>query len=285
MKFRQFVPALNARIRQNAANSIGTPYGADNAEAMFTLAEEMHASNRRPFYRVYPGVVAAMLRLGLEKIDISNVHPPVNGLALEFAEGHFLRVGHLEIAGLMIAELGKKILFIEFVHSDGNRGQCKFSRVHQSILNGLQDNPEIERNLLTQIMQIALGVCMIPHSDTDLLKPLVLNRDKEKFAATGDVKFVDRAKRNGVHGWELGRDIPTPEEMETLRQQHGEPGRKSPHWRMGHFAIRHTGEGRSVPVIRWINETFVNKDLWNKVPHGYHDDDESGASEESRQDQ
>ena len=278
MRFRQFVPFLNARVRQNVANSMGTPYEADEDEAALTLAEEIHASNRRPFYRVYPGVTAAMLRLGIEKIDISNVHPPVNGLALEFAEGYFIRAGHLEIANLMIAELGEEILFIEFVHSDGNRGQCKFSRVHQSILNGLRNKPEVERNLLTQIMQIAFGVCMIPMTDTDLIKPLVLNRDKEKFEATGDMKFVDRAKRNGVHGWELGRDIPTPEEMETLRQQRGEPGRKSPHWRMGHFAIRHTGEGRSVPVVRWIREAFVNKDLWKEVPHGYYGNESEDAS-------
>ncbi|MCL2709266.1 MAG: hypothetical protein FWE95_00160 [Planctomycetaceae bacterium] len=58
--------------------------------------------------------------------------------------------------------------------------------------------------------------------------------------------------------------------MKALRQQHGEPGRKSPHWRMGHFAIRHTGAGRSIPVIRWIKETFDNKDLWKEVPTGYH---------------
>jgi len=277
MRFRQFVPFLNARVRQNVANSMGTPYEADEDEAALTLAEEIHASNRRPFYRVYPGVTAAMLRLGIEKIDISNIHPPVNGLALEFAEGYFIRAGHLEIADLMIAELDEEILFIEFVHSDGNRGQCKFSRVHQSILNGLQGKPEVERNLLTQIMQIAFGICMIPQSDTDLIKPLVLNRDKEKFEATGDVKFIERARRNGVNGWELGRDVPTPEEMEAFRKQAGESGRKSPHWRTGYFAIRHTGEGRSVPVIRWIREAFVNKDLWKTVPHGYYGNESEDA--------
>ncbi|MDR0328626.1 MAG: hypothetical protein LBI05_10065 [Planctomycetaceae bacterium] len=63
--------------------------------------------------------------------------------------------------------------------------------------------------------------------------------------------------------------------METFRQQRGEPGRKSPHWRMGHFAIRHTGEGRSVPVVHWIKESFINKDLLKEVPTGYHGCDET----------
>jgi len=50
------------------------------------LQGEIHAFRRRPFYRVYPGVTAETLRIDIGKIDISKVHPPVNGLALEFAE-------------------------------------------------------------------------------------------------------------------------------------------------------------------------------------------------------
>ena len=100
------------------------------------------------------------------------------------------------------------------------------------------------------------------------------NRDKEKFDSTGNVKFIERARRNGVHGWAVGRDIPTLEEMEALRQQ-GESGRKSPHWRMGHFAIRRTGEGRANSTVVWIKESFVNKNLLQEMPHGYHDKEQA----------
>ena len=274
MKFRQYVPALDSKTRLKIANAHNMPHLVDDQMAAFTSAQDIHASHQRPFYRVYPGVMTAMLRVGIEKINISQIRLPINGLALEFAEGYFLRVASIEIASLMAAEFGDNVLFIEFVHSDdrgGNkRGSFKFPRNHQSILEWLPTILPLERDLMTQIMQIVFGVCIIPQADASLIKPLVLNRDKEKFAATGDPKYIDRAKRNGVHGWELGRDIPTPEEMETLREQHGEPGRKSPHWRMGHFAIRHTGEGRSIPILCWINETFVNKDLWKEVPTGYY---------------
>jgi len=274
MKFRQYVPALDSKTRLKIANAHNMPHLVDDQMAAFTSAQDIHASHQRPFYRVYPGVMTAMLRVGIEKINISQIRLPINGLALEFAEGYFLRIAPTEIASLLVAEFGDEVLFIEFVHSDdrgGNkRGSFKFPRNHQSILEWLPTILPLERDLMTQIMQIVFGVCIIPQADASLIKPLVLNRDKEKFAATGDPKYIDRAKRNGVHGWELGRDIPTPEEMETLREQHGEPGRKSPHWRMGHFAIRHTGEGRSIPILCWINETFVNKDLWKEVPTGYY---------------
>lgn len=269
MKFRQFVPTMSANVRQNIANANGTPRQADQSTAALAVAEEIHASNRRPFYHVYPGVTAAMLRLGIERIDISHVHPPVNGLAMEFAEGHFIRSGDYEIAALMVADFGN-VLFIEFIHADGNSGSFKFPREHQSLLDWLETIPESSRDLLTKIMQIVFGVCMIPQSDADLVKPLILNRDKDKYEATGDQKYIERARRNGKNGWEIGRDIPTPEEMEAMRAESGEPGRKSPHWRMGHFAFRYIGEGRSERVLRWIRETFVNKDLWKEVPHGYH---------------
>jgi hypothetical protein len=266
---------MNAKTRLNMirAHEI-IPHQVDDQMAAFTVAYEMHADNRRPFYRVYPGIMTALLRLGIEKIDISQIRLPINGLALEFAEGHFLRVNQFEISNLLAAEFDEEVLFIEFVHSDdrdGNkRGSLKFPRHHQSVLDWLETKPPVERDLLTQIMQIVFGVCMIPNSDSDLIKPLVLNRDKEKFESTGDMKYIERARRNGVNGWDVGRDVPTPEEMEILRQQAGEHGRKSPHWRTGYFAIRHTGEGRSVPMIRWIRETFVNKDLWKDVPQGYY---------------
>jgi hypothetical protein len=275
MKFQQYAPVMNVRVRTNIINAEGTPYAEDGQTVALAYAEEMYTSNRRPFYRVYPGVAMAMLRLGIEKIDISHVNLPVNGLALEFAEGHFLHAGHLEIVNLLVVEFDKEVLFIEFVHADGKHGHFMFSRKNPSILDWLSTIPQVERSLTTQIMQIVFGVCMIPVEDSDLIKPLVLNKDKEKFESTGDMKYVERARRRGINGWEVGRDIPTPEEMEAIRQQGGEPGRKSPHWRTGYFAIRHTGEGRSVPVIRWIRETFVNKDIWKEVPTGYHGSSET----------
>jgi len=268
---------MDSRTRQRIMDACSTsPHQVDDEMANFTVAYEIHAMNRRPFYRVFPGVTSAMLRLGIEKIDISGVRPPINGLALEFAEGHFLGGGHLDITGMLIVDV-KDSLIVEFVYTDNQRGYFKFPRDHQTVLDRVKSMPPVEQNLATQAMQIAFGVCMISQSDTDLIKPLVLNRDKEKFDATGDIKFIDRARRRGVHGWEIGRDIPTPEEMEALRQQ-GEAGRKSPHWRIGHFAIRHTGEGRSVPVVRWIKETFINKNLLTEMPHGYYGEEKAGDS-------
>ena len=280
MKFRQFVPEYNATNRE----AIGNQQYHETEEEIVLLqqvtAEEDFIRNRRPFYRLYPGITEALTKLGIDKLDISKIRPPVNPLSLEFPIDRPLIAGTRKIVNILFREIeDDDSLFIEYRSHVDTFGVIFFPRDNETIFRLIgNDNEESDRETSKIVLQIVFGVCMIPQSDSDLIKPLVLNRDKEKFEATGDIKFIDRAKRNGVHGWELGRDIPTEEEMATLREQHGEPGRKSPHWRIGHFAIRHTGEGRSIPVVRWIKETFINKDLWKEVPHGYH-----GASEPSNE--
>jgi len=280
MKFCQFVPEYTAENREIV---IRTPQPQryktteDEALVMQVKTEEHFIRNKRPFYRLYPGITEALTKIGIEKHDISKIHPPVNPLSLEFPADSPLIAGTRKIVNILFGEFkDTDSLFIEYRSHVDTFGVIMFPREKETIMHLIGDTKEeSDRETNKVVLQIVFGVCMIPQADVDLIKPLVLNRDKEKFASTGDIKFVERARRNGVNGWDVGWDVPTEEEMKILRQQHGEPGRKSPHWRMGHFAIRHTGEGRSIPVIRWIKETFINKDIWKEVPTGYH-----GASEE-----
>jgi len=280
MKFRQFVPEYNASERETIGTSHRETSEIAEEIALFLQAvtEENFIRDRRPFYRLYPGITEALTKIGIEKHDISKIHPPVNPLSLEFPVDRPLIAGTRKIVNILFGEFeDTDSLFIEYRSHVDTFGVILFPREKETIMHLIGDTKEeSDRETNKVVLQIVFGVCMIPqNSDSGLIKPLVLNRDKEKFEATGDVKFVERARRNGVNGWDVGWDVPTEEEMKILRQQHGEPGRKSPHWRMGHFAIRHTGEGRSIPVIRWINEVFVNKDILKEVPTGYH-----GATEE-----
>ena len=271
MKFRQFVPEYNAADRAVIERRQKQDTTEDIVLLQQVMTEEAFIRDKRPFYRIYPGIIEAFTTIGIEKHDVSNVHPPVNPLSLEFPIDSPLVAGNRKVVNILFMEFDDNdTLFVEYRSHVDTFGVILFPRTNEQITRLLDKTPEAARETFKIILQIVFGVCMIPHSDSDLIKPLVLNRDKEKFEVTGDPKYIDRAKRNGVHGWDVGKSIPTREEMATFREQHGEPGRKSPHWRMGHFAIRHTGEGRSVPVIRWIKETFINKDLWKEVPTGYH---------------
>ena len=269
MQFRHFVPEYNATERE----AIGTRHRetSEIAEeiALFqqVVTEENFIRDRRPFYRLYPGVTEALTKLGIEKLDVSKIHPPVNPLSLEFPVDHPLIAGTRKIANILFMEFENNTLFIEYRSHVDTFGVVLFPRENEQIIRLLDKTPEADKETFKAVLQVVFGVCMIPQSDTSLIVPRVLNRDKEKFESTGDLKFVERARRNGITGWDVGRDIPTLEEMETFRRQLGEPGRKSPHWRMGYFAIRRTGEGRAGKTIVWIKESFVNKNLLKEVPH------------------
>lgn len=271
MKFRPFVPEYDAARRE----AIGTRrhHRSDEEIALYkqVVTEENFVRGRRPFYRLYPGVTEALTRLGIEKIDISAIHPPVNPLSLEFPEDRPLTAGTRKIVNILFMDFeNDNSLFIEYRSHIDTFGALMFPREYGQIIQLLDKSTESEKETFKTVLQVVFGVCMIPQSDTTLILPRVLNRDADKFEATGDPKYVERARRNGVNGWDVGRDLPTAEEMEALREQQGVPGRKSPHWRSGYVAVRYTGKGRSIPVLTRIKETFVNKDLLKEVPHGYH---------------
>jgi hypothetical protein len=278
MKFRQFVPEYSPSERKSfeIRQYRDTPEG--NALRMQVRTENSFIRMRQPFYRLYPGVTEALTRLGIEKIDISKIRPPVNPLSLEFPVDRPLIAGSEKVVNILFMDFeDDNGMFVEYRSSLDAFGVMTFPRDQEHIMGWLDKSVQDEKNgVFRTLLQIVFGVCMIPQSDSSLITPRVLNRDQEKYEETGDMKYVDRARRNGVNGWDVGRDIPTPEEMESFRQQSCEPGRKSPHWRMGHFAIRHTGEGRTETTIVWIGDTFVNKKLLKEVPTGYH-----GSSEPS----
>jgi hypothetical protein len=87
MKFKQFVPEYTDANREIV---IGVPLqqhcktNEDVALVMQVKTEENFIRNRRPFYRLYPGITEGLTKLGIEKLDISKIHPPVNPLSLEF---------------------------------------------------------------------------------------------------------------------------------------------------------------------------------------------------------
>jgi hypothetical protein len=286
MKFRQFVPEFSVEGRELIWRRQRLDTNEDFALMEQMITEENFIRNRRPFYRLYPGITEALIKLGIEKHDVSKVHPPVSPLSLEFPVDHPLIAGNRTIVNILFSEFEhKNSLFIEYRSDVDTFGVILFPRENRQIIRLLEKTAEEERETFKIVLQIVFGVCMIPQSDESLITPRVLNRDLEKFKSTGDQKYLDRAKRNGVYGWDVGCDIPTEAEMETYRQQHGEPGRKSPHWRMGHFAIRRTGEGHTDKKIVWIKETFVNKNLLKEVPTGYHGavepTDDSGEESDS----
>lgn len=106
------------------------------------------------------------------------------------------------------------------------------------------------------IKKLLVMVCLIDQ-DSELLSRVVLKRDQEKLEAGSDEKLlekaVQRAKRNGINGWDLGKTL-----------------ERIPHYRRPHFARRYLKEGdKLVARLRPIRGSVVNRKKIEEIPTGY----------------
>jgi hypothetical protein len=69
-------------------------------------------------------------------------------------------------------------------------------------------------------------------SDDEIISPDVLADNLAKLDASGDPKYIDKARCRGKIGWDVGKHI------EVI-----------PHFRCPHMMLAWTGRGRAVPRI------------------------------------
>jgi hypothetical protein len=279
MLFHKFNPRHDTETRERYLRDkkFVHTYNPDGSLLTQILVEDAFVKSHRPFYRLYPGIITPLTRIGIEKVRVEDVRLPVNGLSLEFPKEYPLQlIFPLDNKDITFTLLALGIVTYNehwriFLQTDSDDVSLNFPS-KGTIEEYLKDHPVpvLQRTTRT-LFQIVLGVCLLPTDDSSLVQPIVLRKDAAKYNASGDEKFIEKARRRGLVGWDIGKDIPTPEEIEEMRANH-ERGMITPHFRMGHFAIRYKGPGGMFPEVTWVRETFVNKDLIHKVPQGYYDD-------------
>jgi hypothetical protein len=112
---------------------------------------------------------------------------------------------------------------------------------------GLQLPVELERDLV----RLACTLCLLGNDPT-ILEPDVLSKDRAKWEATRDPKFVDKARQRGKKGWLVGAHV------EVI-----------PHVRRPHPALVWTGKGRAVPRIVMRKGSIVHRNVVERVPTGH----------------
>lgn len=127
--------------------------------------------------------------------------------------------------------------------------------------------------------RILFLLALLSSDDEKLFQRLILDRDKDKFDRENAEKFWERAKRNGRYGWDVGKDLPTREELEEFKASGTLRGKIVPHIRSAHLAKRWTGEGRTILKYVQIDETMVNKHLAKTIPEGYYDNADPDVKE------
>jgi hypothetical protein len=123
--------------------------------------------------------------------------------------------------------------------------------IHTYLANSAGASPYY--SFLDIIIRIVVGL-LIVSEDQDYCIPDVLTKHKAKFAEGKNMKYVEKAKRNGKYGWTIG------EQLESV-----------PHFRRPHLGFRHTGVGRTIKKLVPIKGAIVNRNKIN-LPQGYQDE-------------
>lgn len=236
----------------------------------------------RPYYKVWPSIVPALLRTSLDVkgslVDTDGTllgDLPYNTVCLRFLAGHELQCPPVSIHAILLSK-GREpvgsVLHLSPVYFATVSGMKYLGRwslpVHLDDLTleaaisdylcegeamppglGIQN---LTSEVLAPCLRIAIAVALLA-KDPTIIEPEVLACDDAIFQKTHDIKYVEKAKRRGVIGWNIGR------ECETM-----------PHTRRPHFAIRWMGKGgKKVPRLRSIKGCVVHREFMTKVPTGY----------------
>ncbi len=249
--------------------------------------ESRWMESSRPYYKVWPSVASALLKVRLDLAsDLfsvplgticlrfpEHVPPPIPDVTAILIDDTLKREHKKGVRGLTVIYQmsgGKRDGFMGLALVPGEVVQDAVDRSEAMTSKALREEPGImselklncneeqhRRGILS--LKAALSVCLLA-SDPDLILPDVLAKDRQRFDDSDDPelrqRLIDKAKRRGTVGWRIG------EAYEAV-----------PHFRRPHFALRHTGKGRAIPRIVPVKGSIVHRQKVTAVPTGFMKDD------------
>lgn len=239
----------------------------------------MWVKDGKPYYKLWPAIGQGLSKIKLA-IPVSSIYPLVEKMpdtvSVRFPIGHEMptRNGSLReflVSKLQASEMPDHAKICLAVSVDS--GQSTFVRnIPVACPVGdtfaLDSTKSVEEAIrctalnatlseqLQDAIRVYIGIAMI-HDNPDMVEAVVLRKDQAKYAATRDPKYVEKAKRRGEYGFNVGANI------EVL-----------PHFRRPHFAIRWTGKGGEVPKLVPVQGCVVKRSKITDVPTGYQADEE-----------
>ena len=239
------------------------------------LTEQGWEKNRRPYYNLWPSIVPMLTRLDLD-LDSDLIRLPLPALCIRFPKesaknplkfdwkGEEVRPLHndggdqpgtgisvLIDIGELMGEIGVP------VYTYRNFPRRPGLTVEQSLAslgtNGLfaDIGVQVPDSLVMDCVRLCCSLCLL-ENDPSIISPDVLADDRGKYDASGDQKYVDKARRRGKVGWDVGKHI------EVI-----------PHYRRPHMALVWTGRGRAVPKIVPRRGSVVHREAVEKLPSGF----------------
>jgi len=147
------------------------------------------------------------------------------------------------------------------------------NEMDMTVLEYLESRKNITENqqrYLGCACRILVMLALLADDDPKLFERIVLDRDQEKFDLKEAEKFWKRAKNNGMYGWDVGKNIPTREEVERFKATGTFRGKSIPHLRNLFFATRWAAKGRLIAKNILISETLDYRHPATIIPEGFY---------------
>ncbi len=264
--------------------------------------ERMFVEQRRPYYRVYPSIIKALLRVKLDKIPSESFALPVDVLEVQLPEGdktfsveldgetaycRAILVWYADTvtsesindgAGVRMGPFKTPAFYADFGEKIGDDSlsvpTTEWCQIYLEEGKSLADcvdatvsrrNPEDSRRSIMSIETVG--------AVTRFLCGLsILSTDEADGIVMPEVLEADKLK------YEKTRDPKFIEKAKRVGKIGWTIGEEtslaSPHIRSAHMALFWTGPGRTVARIRHRRGCVVRREDITKVPTGYGDDDE-----------
>lgn len=235
-----------------------------------------------PYYRVWPKIIKPLIKLDLDKAPMAGFELPTGMQSLMFQfpvgqrelgwehEGQWWEPWTMLICFNQIIDteetrcmawidIGERpdpesnlpmLIYRQFPVNVENVGDAlgQLPVDEMTMAEGVPVPEDFSMNMI----RLAVTACMISHDDADLIRPDVLADDRENFQRTGDQKYVDRARRRGKLGWDLGKNMEV-----------------SPHTRDAHWSHFWVGPGRKKLIFKKRRGSIIHREKIEKIPTGH----------------
>lgn len=218
----------------------------------------------RPFYNLWPSVIEAFTRVDLTRVDCSEVSLPLCQLMIRLPVGrefHRIRTIFVTEALARSSERGILMAVNDGTYLEGipvptvtcfdlERGLSIQEKLDWCHNNPFVQNDEIDGDLVNIATRLVVTICLL-RNQPDLVQPVPLNADAERYEISFDPSLIERAVRRGKREWDIGRHVEV-----------------APGFRRPHFAIRHMGRGDEPKraVLRPIRGCIVHREKILDVP-------------------
>lgn len=224
----------------------------------------------RPYYNLWPSIIPMFQKLNLE-CDSGEIKPPLETLLIKLPYDNILNFVYesqkYTVQSIMMSSgnIGNAPGLLAWIDIDEWVSETDLSYTYATIqtitgksvedsLRNLPKSPtakigvQIPENVIHDCIRLCCCVCLLAHDD-EIIEPEVLTADMAKFESTRDTKYIEKAKKRGKFGWNIGRQI----EM-------------VPHYRRPHLALVWTGRGRTIPKIVMRKGSLIHRETVKKIP-------------------